>query len=77
MASMDVEDLCLHELFERQACRSPRETALVDERESLTYEELDRRADLLAAHLRDAGVGADDIVGVYMEHCAAQVVPEE
>ena len=70
----DPKDLCLHELFEEQARRSPRAIALVDASEELTYEELDRRADRLAAYLRSAGVGPGEVVGVYMDRCAEYVI---
>src|SRR3712207_200384 len=60
-------DLCLHELFEEQARKTPEETAVADERGKLTYGELDRKADRLAAYLRGEGVGPDEIVGVYLE----------
>src|SRR5215211_7095202 len=73
-ASMRQTDLCLHELFEEQARRSPRAPAVVDERGELTYEELDRQAGLLASHLRNAGVRPDEVVGVYMGRCAEYVV---
>src|SRR3712207_1904922 len=65
--SMDREGLCLHELFEEQARKTPEETAVADERGELTYGELDRMADRLAAYLRREGVGPDEVVGVYLE----------
>jgi non-ribosomal peptide synthetase component F len=58
--------MCLHELFEGQARRSPSAPAIEDTRTRLTYEELDRRADLLASYLRVAGVRSGEVVGVYM-----------
>ena len=70
----DPRDLCLHELFERQARKTPDATAVVDVESTLTYAELDRRADALAAHLRSVGVVPDAAVGVYMERCAEYVV---
>ena len=72
--SRKPEDLCLHELFVEQARRSPRAPALVDPEGELTYEELDRRSGLLAAQLLDAGVCPGEVVGVYMDRCAAYVV---
>ena len=60
-------DLCLHELFEEQARRTPENLALEDTSISLTYRELDSLADRLAAYLRREGIGLDDSVGVYME----------
>jgi amino acid adenylation domain-containing protein/thioester reductase-like protein len=71
---MDERSLCLHELFEIQARKSPDATAVVDANATLTYAELDRRADALAAHLRSVGVSPDTAVGVYMERCAEYVV---
>jgi non-ribosomal peptide synthetase component F len=41
----DSADLCLHELFEEQARRTPDAPALEDARISLTYSELDGLAD--------------------------------
>ena len=70
----DHLDACLHKLFEEQARRAPQAPAVVDPRSSLTYEELDRQADLLAAYLRNLGIGPDEVVGVYMERSAAYVV---
>ncbi len=72
--STGQEDLCLHQLFEEQARRSPRALAVVDARGELTYEELDRRAQRLADYLKEAGVRPDEVVGVYMERCADFVV---
>ena len=72
--STGQEDLCLHQLFEEQARRSPRALAVVDTRGELTYEELDRRAQRLADYLKDEGVRSDEAVGVYMERCADFVV---
>ena len=71
---MDERSLCLHELFERQAQKTPDATAVVDAQTTLTYGELNRRADALAAHLQKAGVVPDAAVGVYMERCAEYVV---
>jgi amino acid adenylation domain-containing protein/non-ribosomal peptide synthase protein (TIGR01720 family)/FkbM family methyltransferase len=67
-------DRCLHELFERQAARTPDSTAVVFGEERLTYAELNARANQLARHLRTLGVGADSLVGVLMERSAEMVV---
>jgi amino acid adenylation domain-containing protein/thioester reductase-like protein len=70
----DAADLCLHELFEEQARRTPENLALEDANISLTYSELDRLADRLAAYLRSLGIGLDEPVGVYMERRVEYVV---
>lgn len=58
---------CLHELFEKQVVKSPDAIALTCGGSTLTYRELNRRGNCLARKLRDAGVGADDLVGLYLE----------
>ena len=72
--SADQKDPCLHQLFERQVLLSPKAPAVVDTRGTLTYEELDRQAERLAAHLRGVGVRADEVVGIYLERCSEYVV---
>lgn len=61
------DDLCVHHLFEQQAARTPDATALIAGAHSLTYAELNRRADQLAQHLRALGVGAEDVVGLAVD----------
>ena len=53
--------------FELQAARNPELTALVFEDRSMTYGELNARANQLAHRLRKLGVGPDVIVGLLME----------
>src|SRR5437868_5471820 len=57
----------LHELFEAQVESTPKAVALVFEGSRLTYEELNRRANKLAHHLRSRGVGPDMLVGISVE----------
>lgn len=59
-----VADTCVHELFAQRAAETPDRTAVSDGRGSLTYAELDGRANQLAHRLRRAGVGAGDIVAL-------------
>jgi amino acid adenylation domain-containing protein len=60
-------DVCLHTLVERQVLRAPEAIAVRFEGEQLTYEELNRRADRLARHLRRLGVGPDVPVAVFLD----------
>ena len=64
----------VHQLFEARAARTPDATALVFERETLSYEELNRRANQLAHELRAHGVGPDVLCGVAMERSIEMVV---
>ncbi|HEY0513939.1 MAG TPA: non-ribosomal peptide synthase/polyketide synthase, partial [Thermoanaerobaculia bacterium] len=66
--------LRLHHLFEVQAARTPEALAVLADGGALTYAELDARADRLARHLRDLGVGAEIRVGLCLERCLEMVV---
>ena len=55
---------CLHQLIEQQVQRSPQRVAVAFGEDSLTYLELERRANQLAHHLRALGVGPEVLVGV-------------
>lgn len=58
---------CVHELFEEQAKRTPNAVAAVSGTGSLTYGELNARANRLAHHLIGLGVGPEVPVGLFME----------
>ena len=65
---------CIHELFEEQAEKSPGNTAVVFEDTSLTYAELNGRANQLAWHLRELGVRPETCVGICVERGLEMVV---
>ncbi|MEI7862077.1 MAG: amino acid adenylation domain-containing protein, partial [Planctomycetota bacterium] len=64
----------LHELVEQQVARTPAAVAVVFEEESLTFAELDRRANRLARFLIDSGAGPGTIIGLCMERSLELVV---
>ncbi|NVJ28707.1 AMP-binding protein, partial [Myxococcus sp. AM011] len=63
-----------HALFEAQAARTPDATALRFEGESLTYAQLDARANRLANHLRSLGIRAEVPVALCLERSLDLVV---
>ncbi|KAF1006889.1 MAG: Tyrocidine synthase 3 [Luteibacter sp.] len=65
--AMMAADGLIHALFEEQARRTPQAVALEHAGRHLTYEELNARANRLARHLRDQGVGPDDRVALCVE----------
>jgi amino acid adenylation domain-containing protein/FkbH-like protein len=67
-------ELCLHQLVEAQVARSPGAVAIRDERGSLTYRELELRANRLARRLRAAGLGPDLLAAVLLERSTETVV---
>ncbi|OYW17751.1 MAG: hypothetical protein B7Z52_06225 [Burkholderiales bacterium 12-64-5] len=67
----------LHELFERQAERTPQALAVLSTQEgqgSWSYAELNDRANALAHHLIGLGVGREALVGVCMQRSMHTVV---
>src|SRR5439155_1945954 len=64
----------IHELFEAQVERSPTQVALAFERQTLTYAELNARANRIAHRLRALGVGPDVLVGICVERSLEMVV---
>ncbi len=67
-------DRCVHELFEEQARQRPDAAAILFETQSLSYGDLDRRANQLAHHLRSLGVGPDQLVGICVDRTPEMIV---
>ena len=72
--TIDVPDLCVHQLFEQQVERTPDAIALIFEDQQLTYRELNARSNQLAHHLIDLGVGPEVIVAVCLERSVELIV---
>ncbi len=67
-------DLTIHAAFEAQVAKTPEAVALVFEDQSLTYRELDARANALAAHLQELGVKPGSHVGINIRRSIDLVV---
>ena len=66
--------LCIHQLFEAQVERSPDAVAVVFEAQTLTYRELNHRANQLAHYLQELGVKPEVLVGICVERSLLMVI---
>src|SRR5215212_6989644 len=64
----------IQQLFEEQVARTAKAVAVMDEHRSLTYEELEQRANRLARRLRSEGVGPESFVAVCLERSTELLV---
>lgn len=67
-------DAQIQQLFEQQVERSPDALAVVHGESSLTYAQLNARANQLAWYLREKGVGPDRLVAICVERSLDMVV---
>jgi amino acid adenylation domain-containing protein len=65
---------CIHELFEEQVERRPEAVAMVCEGESLTFGQLNARANQLAQRLRERGVKPDQLVAIMVDRSLEMII---
>lgn len=68
------ESLCIHEQFDRLVQEHPKDLVIVAGKETLTFQELNSRANQLARYLQRVGVQPDSIIGIYMDRSIEFVV---
>ncbi|CAG0937556.1 partial fengycin family lipopeptide synthetase D, partial [Thermoflexales bacterium] len=73
-ATLPVTPVCLPALFEAQAQRTPEAEAVWCDGVTVSYRELDQRANCLARYLQRQGVGPETLVGVCVERTIELVV---
>jgi len=67
-------DRCIHELFEQQVERTPDNVALTFEGQSLTYAELNRKANQLAHYLRSLGAQPETKIGICLGRSLEMII---
>jgi amino acid adenylation domain-containing protein/FkbH-like protein/non-ribosomal peptide synthase protein (TIGR01720 family)/FkbM family methyltransferase len=65
---------CIHQVFEEQVEQTPDAVAVVYENESLTYRELNDRANQLAHYLQSLGVKKEVLVGICAERSPQMII---
>ncbi|MDB9318577.1 non-ribosomal peptide synthetase [Nodularia spumigena] len=64
----------LHQLFESQVERTPENIAVCYREQNLTYQELNSKANQLAYHLQNLGIGCESLVGIYLERSPELII---
>ena len=67
-------DKCIHEVIAEQAALTPNATAITFEGETLSYAEVEQRANQLARHIRALGVDVGDRVGIFVDRSFDMVI---
>jgi amino acid adenylation domain-containing protein len=70
----EIPGRCVHELFEEEVERRPDAAAVIRGKETVSYGELNRRANRLARRLKGWGVGRETRVGVCLERSVEMIV---
>ncbi|KOY63119.1 hypothetical protein AM629_05190 [Photorhabdus heterorhabditis] len=70
------KQLCLHQLFEQQAAKTPDATALIAGDQTLSYAELNTRANRLAHQLIEQGIHPDNHIAILLERSVELIVAQ-
>ncbi|WP_046758057.1 non-ribosomal peptide synthetase [Kordia jejudonensis] len=65
---------CIHELFEEIAQKYPRHTAVIHDKELISYAELDGKSNRLATIIQKRGIQPDDIIGIFMDRSIETII---
>ncbi|MEH2128461.1 non-ribosomal peptide synthetase [Nostoc sp.] len=70
----NLQDKCIHQLFEAQVQKTPDKIAIVFEDQQLTYAQLNRKANQLANYLQQRGVKPEVLVGLCTERSLLMII---
>ncbi len=73
---VDVPQVCIHDLITIQANKNPDWPAVVCNGNSLSYGDLEMKANQLAHYLRANGVGTGSLVGIYLQRTESIIVSQ-
>jgi amino acid adenylation domain-containing protein len=71
---VDYPNVCIHQLIEIQAQKHPQKIAVTYGNQSLTYQQLNQKADQLGIYLQNLGVKPDSKVGICLERSLDLIV---
>ena len=65
---------CIHEMVEQVANTNPQATAVIFEQQTLSYEQLNQKANQLACYLQQQGVQSESLVGICIERSTEMII---
>jgi amino acid adenylation domain-containing protein len=68
------KDKTIHQLFEQQVTKTPDNIALICDDKSITYKELNEKANSLAVLLREKGIKPGDVIGILVSRSIEMVI---
>ncbi|MEE3956204.1 amino acid adenylation domain-containing protein [Peribacillus frigoritolerans] len=72
--TLDIPEMTIHKAFEEQVFKSPHKTAITFSNQSLSYEELNNKANQLANYLKKQGVESETFVAIYLERSLDMII---
>ncbi|MGG3871097.1 non-ribosomal peptide synthase/polyketide synthase [Brevibacillus laterosporus] len=70
----DQQDTTIHQLFEEQVRKTPDQVALIWNKQKVTYQKLNEKANQLARTLRNKGVVANQLVAIMAERSVEMII---
>ncbi|WP_013334418.1 non-ribosomal peptide synthetase [Gloeothece verrucosa] len=67
-------DQAIHQIVEAQVAKTPQATAVTFNQQSLTYQELNTRANQIAHYLQSLGIGSGSLVGLCLERSPEMII---
>jgi non-ribosomal peptide synthetase component F len=67
MRNVHTDPKTLQQLFEKQVKKTPQKIAITYMNKEITYERLNKRANMLANTLRNKGIKPDDVIGIMVK----------
>ncbi|SMP68490.1 amino acid adenylation domain-containing protein [Neorhodopirellula lusitana] len=64
----------VYQLFEKQAKATPNAVAVIAGKTSLSYQEINERANQLARHLQNLGVSREQLIGIHLQRSHQMIV---
>ena len=71
---MYSKELCIHQLFEQQVKLTPDKTAINYENQSITYHELNQKANQVAHYLLKKGMRPQELVGICLDRSLDMII---